>query len=140
MIQRISNLNIEVNSQNISKFNKNSLKTDGVSKINSVTALEISFFAKNMLKKIIRKNKKTQEILESMIEHIKFHPKIGKHLERELIGLRSFASEDREYRLVYYYNPHENYILIHGIGFRKNIYKQLNNILRIKRNHYKKCL
>ena len=83
----------------------------------------------------IRKNKKTQEILESMIEHIKFYPKSGKQLQRELIGLHSFASEDKKYRLVYYYNAHENYILIHGVGFRKNIYKQLRKILLIKRSH-----
>ena len=135
MKQHVSNLIPEGKSQNIAEFYKNDSKKDEISKINPVVTVNISSTAQIMLKKIIRKNKKTQEILESMIEHIKFYPKSGKQLERELIGLHSFASEDGEYRLVYYYNAHENYILIHGVGFRKNIYKQLRKILLIKRSH-----
>lgn len=105
------------------------------SKEKPVNTVEISSFAKNMLSKIIRRDKKSQEILESMINHVKEHPKSGKQLERELVGLRSYASKNKEYRLVYFYNANQNYILIHGAGFRKNIYNQLSKILKIKRMH-----
>lgn len=100
-----------------------------------VSNVEISSFAKNMLKKIVRRDKKTKEILESMINQVKSNPTSGKQLERELIGLRSFASENKEYRIIYFYNSNEDYILIHGAGFRKNIYDQLIKVLRIKRSN-----
>lgn len=111
---------------------RNSLK---MSEGNLVNTLEISSYAKNMLKKNIRRDKKTKEVLESMINHVKIYPKSGKQLERELVGLRSYASEDKTYRIVYFYNANENYILIHGAGFRKNIYEQLGKFLKIKRIH-----
>ncbi len=66
--------------------------------------------------------------IRSLTDEILKNPLLGKELKEELKGFRS--ARYAVYRVIYEYNEEENWVTIHFVGHRVNIYRLFQQFLK----------
>ncbi len=72
-------------------------------------------------------------IVKEKVERLSAEPYLGRMLEKELSGYRSFRA--KRYRIIYMLNEDTQTIEIHYIGHRKDIYEIFGAQLRALKEH-----
>ena len=82
------------------------------------------------LKKSTRRNQKAEEEINGIIGMLESDPLVGRELTSDLHGMRTVSSEDNEFRIIYEIDEKARQIVIHAVGHRSNVYKNLARLLR----------
>ncbi len=68
-----------------------------------------------------------KSLVKRKIQELKQNPFVGKALEKDLSGYRSFRA--KRYRIIYKIVREENTVQIHYVGHRKDIYEVFREIV-----------
>jgi len=84
-------------------------------------------YTKEAKKKIEKLDSSILVIIRKAIESLLSNPYKGKPLSYELAGLRSLRTTD--YRIIYRIKEEQLIIIVISVGYRKEIYKRLKELL-----------
>lgn len=91
--------------------------------------VRITDFGLRGLKKTIRRNSRIRDEVDRIMERIAHDPKIGRELTSDLFGMRSVASTDGKYRIIYELEDGSHEVVVHAVGGRKHVYDDLARVL-----------
>lgn len=82
------------------------------------------------LKKCTRRNQKAEDEINDLIGQLEITPEMGRELTSDLYGMRTISSDDNEFRIIYEIDESTNQVMIHAVGHRSNVYKNLARLLK----------
>ena len=92
--------------------------------------VRITDFGLKSHKKTIRRNSRIRDEVDCIMEKIVRDPEIGKELTSDLFGMRTVASADGKYRVIYEFENARREVVVHAVGGRKHVYDDLARILK----------
>lgn len=95
-----------------------------------IFSVSITDSGKKSLKKSTRRNQKAEDEINDMIGQLEVTPEMGRPLTSDLYGMRTVSSEDNEFRIIYELDESANQVIIHAVGHRSNVYKNLARFLK----------
>lgn len=91
--------------------------------------VRITDFGLRGLKKTVRRNSRLRDEVDRILERIAHDPKIGRELTSDLFGMRTVASTDGKYRVIYELEDVRCEVVVHAVGGRKHVYDDLARML-----------
>ena len=92
--------------------------------------VRITDFGLKSHKKTVRRNSRIRDEVDCIMEKIVRDPEIGKELTSDLFGMRTVASADGKYRVIYEFENARREVVVHAVGGRKHVYDDLARILK----------
>ena len=94
-----------------------------------IFSVRITSAGLNGMKKIVKRNRRFEREVDAILKSLGRNPKVGVEMTSDLYGLRSIASNDNEFRIVYGIDDAANQVVVHAIGHRKTVYSKLARLL-----------
>ena len=106
----------------------NQIQTE-TTKNQGIFSVRITDSGMKSLKKSTRRNQKAEDEINDMIGQLEVTPEMGRALTSDLYGMRTISSEDNEFRIIYELDELAKQVMIHAVGHRNNVYKNLARFL-----------
>ena len=84
-------------------------------------------FTREASRLISRRHPDAKKLIKQSLSEIRENPYIGKDLQEELSGFKSFKL--KTYRIIYDINDENSYVQIYYMGRRRDVYEQFRYLL-----------